>query len=297
MATLKVSAWLDARWSVEELITIATEVEQAGFHGVWLADHFMGNTNTEERSAEGMHECFALLAALAVTVPRVRIGSLVAGITYRNPAVLAKSLTTIDHLSGGRLVAGVGTGWQLNEHAAYGIELGGLRERIDRFEEGLQILRGLTTQSRTTVHGKYFTVDDAPLEPKPQQDRLPILIGASGERRMLGIVAATADEWNCWSTPEVFAHKSAVLDEHCERIGRDPKSIWRTTQAFISFGPLDDTSHRHRAIGGSVAEVVDTVGKWHESGCDEWIVPGLGPTEHARETFARVMSEVVGQLG
>ncbi len=296
MSNLKVSAWLDASWPTADLIAIANEAEQADFHGIWLADHFMGNTNTSERSDEGMHECFALLAALAVTVPRVRLGALVAGITYRNPAVLAKTATTIDHLGDGRLVLGVGTGWQINEHEAYGIELGTVRERIDRFEEGLHILRGLTTQPRTTVEGTYFSVIDAPLEPKPVQSPLPILIGASGEKRMLGIVAALADEWNCWSTTDSYAAKVAAMDEHCARIGRDPKSLWRTTQAPIQFGRLDATNMRHAPIGGSVDAVVDVVSRWHESGLNEWIVPGLGATGYARETFERVMSEVVPQL-
>lgn len=296
MPNLKVSAWLDAGWAVEDVIAVANEAEQSGFHGIWLADHFMGNTNTSERSDVGMHECFALLAALAVTVPRVRLGALVAGITYRNPAVFAKTATTIDHLSGGRLVLGVGTGWQINEHEAYGIELGGLRERIDRFVEGVNVLRGLTTQQRTTVEGNYFTVTDAPLEPKPIQPRLPILIGASGEKRMLGIVAELADEWNCWSTADSYAAKVAVFDEHCARLGRDPKTVWRTTQAPIQFDRIDDTNTRHVPIGGSVDAIVDVVSRWHESGLNEWIVPGMGSTGYARDTFERVMSEVVPQL-
>lgn len=295
MSSLKVSVWLSAAWPVDEVIAMANEVEQAGGHGVWLADHFMVNTETEEPSDEGLHECLTLLAGLAVAVPRVRLGSLVAGITYRHPAVLANMASTIDHLSGGRLVLGIGTGWQLNEHAVYGIELGSVSERIDRFEEAVLIIRGLLTEWRTTVSGKYFNVTDAPLEPKPVQSRLPILIGATGERRMLGIVAAAADEWNCWSTPELFAQKSAVLDQHCAQIGRDPASIWRTTQANVRLHRRDDAGPV--SIGGSVDQVVDAVGRWQLAGLNEWIIPGFGPPAQVRERFSQVMSDVVPQLG
>jgi alkanesulfonate monooxygenase SsuD/methylene tetrahydromethanopterin reductase-like flavin-dependent oxidoreductase (luciferase family) len=294
VSSLKVSAWLSTTWPVEDLIAVANEVEQAAYHGIWLADHFMFNTETEERSDDGLHECLTLLAGLAVAVPRVRLGSLVAGITYRHPAVLAAIASTIDHLSGGRFVLGIGTGWQLNEHAAYGIELGSVPERIDRFEEAVVVLRGLLTEPRTTVNGKYYTVTDAPLEPKPVQSRLPILIGAGGERRMLGIVAAAADEWNCWSTPDVFAQKSAVLDEHCDRIGRDRASIWRTTQAIVQLDKDDDGGPV--TIGGSVDQVVDAVGQWQLSGLNEWIVPGFGPPALVQERYHRIMSEVLPQL-
>ncbi|MGX7681796.1 TIGR03560 family F420-dependent LLM class oxidoreductase [Jatrophihabitans sp. DSM 45814] len=296
MSSLKVSAWLEAAWPPDALISVANHVEKAGYHGVWLADHFMANTGTERRSDAGVHECFSLLAGLATTVPRVRLGSLVAGITYRHPAVLANVAATIDHLSAGRLVLGLGAGWQLNEHAAYGIELGPVAERIDRFEEAVQIVRGLLTEPRTTLQGKYYTVNDAPLEPKPLQPRLPILIGASGERRMLAIVAAAADEWNCWSTPEIFAQKSAVLNDHCARIGRDPKSIWRTTQAILNFGDLDVDDSRFVTVGGSVDRIVDTVGQWRASGLDEWIVRSMGSPDEARELFTRVIEDVLPQL-
>ncbi len=258
----------------------------------------MDNTGTDQTSDGDRHECFSLLAGLASVVPRVRLGSLVAGITYRHPAVLAKMAATIDHLSGGRFVLGIGAGWQLNEHAAYGIELGSLRERMDRFDEAVLVLRGLLGQQRTTVQGRFYRVVDAPLQPKPVQKVLPLMIGAKGEKRMLAQVAASADEWNCWSTPESFAHKSAVLNSHCERVGRDPKSIWRTTQAFVQFGARQPISDRHTAISGSTDQLVDAVGQWRAAGLNEWIIPtfGVPSPERAREVFARVMSEIAAQL-
>jgi F420-dependent oxidoreductase-like protein len=295
---LAVSAWLGTTWSAVDILAVATEAEAAGYDGIWIADHFMGNTDTEEISETPLRECFSVLAGLATAVPRVRLGSLVASMTYRHPAVLANIATTIDDLSGGRLVLGVGAGWQLNEHAAYGIDLGPVRERIDRLEEGLDVLDGLLRNPRTTVEGKHYTVTGAPtVTPAgPPRSRIPIMIGASGEQRMLGVVARRADEWNCWSTPEVFAHKSAVLDEHCERIGRDPAEIRRSTQALLRIGGSAEEAPPG-VVAGSVDQLVDTIGQWRSTGLDELIVPGIrGTADEARELFGRFHTEIRPQL-
>ncbi|GLZ54464.1 LLM class flavin-dependent oxidoreductase [Actinomycetospora sp. NBRC 106378] len=292
--TLAVSAWLNTTWSTTDIVAVAHEAESAGYDGLWVADHFMGNTGTEERSDVALRDCFSVLAGLATVVPRLRLGSMVAGITYRHPAVLANIAATTSDLSGGRLVLGVGAGWQLNEHAAYGIPLGPVRERIDRFEEGLAVLDGLLRRPRTTVSGRHYAVTDAPHV--PAADRIPLLIGASGERRMLGVVARWADEWNTWSTPEVFAHKSAVLDEHCERIGRDPGEIRRSTQALFL---IDGTAPESRSpvVAGSAAQIVDTIGRWREAGLDELIVPtNRGDVAEGRELLGRFATEIRPQL-
>jgi len=296
VSTLAIGAWLGTSWSPDEVVTVGREVEAAGYDGIWLADHFMNNTGTEERSGSRNLEVFGLLAGLATTVPRVRLGSLVASMTYRHPAVLANIAATVDGLSGGRLVLGVGTGWQLNEHAAYGLPLGPPRERIDRFVEGLDVLTGLLRDDSTTVDGEYYTVSDAPRVVAADAPRTPLLIGASGERRMLGVVARYADEWNCWSTPELFAHKSAVLDEHCARVGRDPRTIRRSTQAIIDIDG-EGLGPGSAVVSGSVAEIVDVIGRWREAGLDELIVPGIrGTADQARRLFDRIMGEIVPQL-
>jgi F420-dependent oxidoreductase-like protein len=292
---LAIGTWLSTSWSADDIVSVAREAEQAGYATVSVADHFMGNTGTDEPGEGTMYECFALLAGIATAVPRVRLTSMVAGITYRHPAILANMAATIDALSGGRLVLGVGAGWQLNEHAAYGLALGPVRERIDRFEEGLEVLRGMLTQPSTTVQGKHYTVTGAPRVPV-SRDRIPILIGAKGERRMLGIVAAHADEWNCPSDPEIFARKSAILDEHCARIGRDPRSIRRSTHPMLSRDPENKCSPL--LFTGSTDRIVDTMGRWREAGADEVLVPALFWTaDEARAVYARLQSEVLPQLG
>src|SRR5690606_35197449 len=136
-------------------------------------------------------ESTAVLAGLATATERVRLGSLVFGNTYRHPAVLAKWAATVDHLSGGRLLLGIGAGWQENEHEQYGIELPAPKARLARFEEACQVIRGLLTQERTALTGDHYRLTNACAEPKPVQERLPILIGGKGDR-MMGIVARHA---------------------------------------------------------------------------------------------------------
>jgi alkanesulfonate monooxygenase SsuD/methylene tetrahydromethanopterin reductase-like flavin-dependent oxidoreductase (luciferase family) len=296
VSDFRVSAWLDSAWPIDIMIDAARDAEQLGYGGLWLADHFMSNTGTSEPSEDGVNECFSSLAGLARSVPRVRLGSMVAAMTYRHPAVVAKIASTIDHLSGGRFVLGLGPGWQLNEHESYGIPLGSVRDRVDRFAEGVQVISGLLNLPRTTVTGDYYQLKDATLDPKPVQARLPILLAASGERRTLPIVAAFADEWNCWSTPPIFAQKSAVLDSLCEHLGRSPESIWRTTAAHLRLDDPSFSGSEPESIGGSVSQVVDTVGRWRELGLNEWIVPFWGDPRAAREALGRVMTDVVAQL-
>ncbi|HEX7133557.1 MAG TPA: LLM class flavin-dependent oxidoreductase, partial [Iamia sp.] len=148
---MRFSHWISTAHPWDEVLDRGRHAEATGWDGLYVADHFM--TNKEGPSDSPMHECFSLLAALAATVPRVRLGSLVAGNTYRHPAVLAKQAVTIDHISGGRMVLGLGAGWQVNEHEAYGIPLGSTKERLAWFEEACQVVTGLRDQGRTTVAG------------------------------------------------------------------------------------------------------------------------------------------------
>ena len=266
---MRISIWPGAEHPYSEVLAMARHAADTGWDGVWIADHFMPDG---EDDTGPMLECGSVVAALGASVPRVRIGTLVYGNTYRHPAVVANMAATVDQISGGRFILGVGAGWQITEHREYGIRLPPPRERIDRFEEAVQIMLGLLRQPRTTVDGKYYQVVDAVCEPKPVQDPLPLMIGAKGEKRMLGLVAKYADMWNAWGVPSLIAHKSAVLDRFCASVGRDPKAIERTAQALVSLdGPLPDQPDR--VIGGSRARLADTVAEYREIGLDELIVP------------------------
>jgi probable F420-dependent oxidoreductase len=237
-------------------------------------------------------EATAALAALAVVTERVRLASLVLGITYRHPAVLANWAATVDHVSGGRLLLGVGAGWQENEHEQYGIALGSPRERLARFEEALRILRGLLTEPRTTVEGDFYRVVDAVCEPKPVQSPLPILVGGKGDR-MLRIVARHADEWNLWSSPELMAERATVLAQACEEVGRDPATLRRSTQAL--FFVVDDERKAadlaarvapRPAVAGSAERIAESVAAWRDAGVDELIIPDVTLGSGARRTEA-----------
>jgi F420-dependent oxidoreductase-like protein len=275
-----------------ELLAAASHAEVTGWDGVYVADHFMANRGGGFPEESPTLEGATLLAALAAAVPRVRLGSLVFGNTYRHPAVLANMAVTIDHVSGGRFTLGLGAGWQVNEHEQYGIELPPTGRLIDRFAEALEVVTGLLRRERTTFAGEHYRLTDALCEPKPLQERLPVLVGASGEKRMLGLVARHADAWNTWGLPELIAHKSSVLDAHCEKVGRDPAEITRTCQALVFVTDTDEAADAlvgrvsMPAFGGTVGRLVDTVAAYAEAGVDELIVPdrslGTGDEKLAR---------------
>jgi alkanesulfonate monooxygenase SsuD/methylene tetrahydromethanopterin reductase-like flavin-dependent oxidoreductase (luciferase family) len=297
------SVWISAAAPWDDSLAVARHAESTGWDGLWVADHFMDNGDGPNDAP--VHEAFALLAGLAAAVPRVRIGSLVAGNTYRHPAVLAKTATTIDHISGGRMVLGVGAGWQVNEHEAYGIPLGSVRERMAWFEEACKIFTSLRDNPRTTVPDGRYGVTDAPLEPKPVGP-LPLLIGASGQVVMARLVAEYAQEWNTWSHPALYAEKLPGFERALDKAGRDPKSLHRSTQALLFLGP-DGAEKAQRAlergaraaIGGTSAQITDVIGQFAEAGVDEFIVPyfTLGSVEQQKDAHDQLMAEVVPHFG
>ncbi|MGB3475117.1 MAG: LLM class F420-dependent oxidoreductase [Mycobacterium sp.] len=182
-------------------------------------------------------EGWTTLTALAQATTRLRVGTLVTGIHYRHPAVLANMAAALDIISGGRLELGIGAGWNEEESGAYGIELGSIRERFDRFDEACQVLISLLSTDTTTFSGTYYQLTDARNEPKgPQRPHPPICIGGNGEKRTLKIAAKYAQHWNfVGGTPAEFARKRDVLAGHCADIGRDPKQI--TLSAHLRLQP------------------------------------------------------------
>jgi F420-dependent oxidoreductase-like protein len=298
---MRFSIWPSPAQSWDDIHEITAHCEQTGWDGVYFADHFMPNGPGPQPVDGDTLECWSIIAALAATVPRLRIAPLVTSVTYRHPAVLAKIAAAVDQVSGGRLTLGVGAGWQVNEHAAYGLELGTVRERIDRFEEAVQVLRSLLTEPRTTFAGKYFLVTRAPAQPPPVQQRMPLLIGGGGERRTLRIAARYADHWNAWTTPESLAHKISVLRQHCEQVGRDPAGIHVSTQALLYLSTDEEWVSEQResqagppVIAGTPGEVADIVARYQQAGADELIVPDLtlGHGDAKKETCDLFMKEV-----
>jgi alkanesulfonate monooxygenase SsuD/methylene tetrahydromethanopterin reductase-like flavin-dependent oxidoreductase (luciferase family) len=217
-------------------------------------------------------------AALACSTSKVRVGSLVYSIGYRHPAVLAKAITAIDQLSGGRADMGIGAGWAKVEYDAYGIEFPDVKTRMDQLEEGVQCLRGLLHDDVTTFEGTHFQLTEARNEPRPLQEKLPIWIGGGGEKRTLKIAARYADGWNVpFIDPDTFARKNQVLDEHCAAVGRDPKEIKRAINTGLAwteeslqqqFGAISDFV-RPGVLTGGDEQVLDTIGRYVEAGADQ----------------------------
>jgi len=225
-----------------EVVSRAQFAESLGFDGVWGFDHF------QPMYGEGPGECFegvTTLAALSGHTIRARLGLLVTGMTYRHPGVYAAEAITIDHASHGRLELTYGAAWFDREHHELGIPFPALRERIDAFEEAVQILRGLLTTDGFTFEGRHYSVHNATLRPRPvQQPHPPIWIGASGEQRMMPIAARFADVWHCFGPPNVLRDKSARITAHAEAAGRDPASILRAGSLSLE----DDLDHVARTI-------------------------------------------------
>ena len=280
---MRFSFWPAPTQSFEVTQALASHIEQSNWDGLWLADHFMPNA---EDTNQPWPEAWSTIAAIAATVPRIRLGTLVTGNTYRHPAVLAKMAATIDHISGGRLVLGLGSGWQENEHEKYGIEFGTVASRLRRLEEACQVIKALFNDESANFSGEFYQLTDAPLLPKPKQENLPLLIGGGGEKVTLRITAQYADEWNVWGTPEILKQKMSVLDQHCDKLGRDPATIQRSAVALLFLSDdealvkkMRESEEAPARIAGNVSELRDTIAAYHEAGVDELIVPDftMGP--------------------
>jgi F420-dependent oxidoreductase-like protein len=217
----------------ERVVEQARAAEEAGFDLVTVMDHFyqIGPIGPEEHP---MLEAYTTLAALAASTTRVSLATLVTGVTYRNPALLAKMVTTLDVVSGGRAVLGIGAAWNESEHRGYGFEFPPIGERMDRLDEALTICRLMFTQTRPSFEGRYHRIEQALNNPRPIQPGGPkILVGGGGERRTLKLVARHADMSHWFGALEELEHKAEVLERHCEAEGRDPSTIVRTVGAPV----------------------------------------------------------------
>ena len=299
---VKFSIWPNSGRSWNELAATARFADAGEWHGLWVADHYMPNTDSVARHDGPMHEVWALLPAIAAITSRIRLGPLVAPTSVHHPALLANRAASIDLISGGRFVLGLGAGWQINEHDAYGIPLGTPGERVGRFEEAIQIVRSLLDHERTDFAGRFFTITDAPMNPKPAQAKLPILVGSGGPR-MMRIVARHADEWNTWGDPAMVADRVGEIERACTEVGRDPLTLRRSAQALFflcddeaSAAALRDKVPAERSVVGTAGELVDIIGAYQTLGIDELIVPDftLGHEQAEREDkLSRIWSEVL----
>jgi alkanesulfonate monooxygenase SsuD/methylene tetrahydromethanopterin reductase-like flavin-dependent oxidoreductase (luciferase family) len=207
--------------SWDEMAELWSRAEASGWDGAFLVDHFMSDWNGEMGA---QLEAFTMLGALAREVPRITLGSYVASVTHRPPAVLLKAALTVDHVSEGRFVFGIGAGWNDREHAAYGVPFPAPGIRVSMVDETLAALREFEVSERTTLVGEHLSLDEAPFEPKPVRGRLPVLVG-SRKPRMLGVLARHGDLWDSAGGPDDVVRLGGALDEACRRSERDPDEI------------------------------------------------------------------------
>jgi F420-dependent oxidoreductase-like protein len=266
---------LGQRASWPELLARTRETEVLGFDGLFLVDHFYGLFDVMDPT----HEAYTMLAALAPFTQSLRLGVLVCGNTYRNPAFLLKQAVTVDHISGGRVDFGVGAGWTEREHEAYGWPFPSARERVDRFAEALEIWDRLQQEERTTYDGQHYQIVDAPFEPKPlQRPRMPVLIGGSGPR-MLRLAARHADIWNAVGTPDEGGALNQRLDAACAAAGRDPATLVRTISPRLN-------------LLASVAAFIDGVAAYRAAGFRDIYLP-WPRTESEVPVLRQVAREVI----
>jgi len=291
----------------DDVLDLWRHAEATGWDAACVTDHFMPNTPDAEGDTL---ECWTTLAALAAVVPRLRVGTIVSGNTYRHPAVLAKMAAQVDVVSGGRLVCGIGAGWQENEHRAYGLPFYTLGERLGRLDEACQILKSLWTRPRTTFQGRYYRLEDAPLMPKPVQRPHPeLMVGGGGEKVTLRIAARHADHWNTWGGPAILARKGKILEEHCAAAGRDAKTLLRSANMLLRITDdraevdrlrtefmrrmgRDEAAARDTLLAGSVAEVQDKLARLRDAGVGMLFVPTILMSRDPRPQLDRFMAEV-----
>jgi F420-dependent oxidoreductase-like protein len=291
--------------TVEKLRTLVQKAESLGFDSFWVMDHFHQIRNVGELQ-EPMLEGWTTQSVVAGFTSKIRLGTLVTGIVYRHPSVLAKVGATFDVLSKGRLFMGIGAAWNVDEATAYGIPFPPVKERMQRLEEAVQIIRKMWTEEGATFSGKLFQIRNAYCNPKPiQKPHPPIMIGGSGERRTLKIVAKYGDACNIFGSVETVKKKFGVLREHCRSVGRDYDSILKSKLGHIvidkdkekvteAIGSMPEDRRREYAIYGSPDEVRRQVEAFRDAGV-EYLIVNLEPDRElqALELFA---NEIVKKL-
>lgn len=242
----------------ERIAETATAAEAAGFDSFWVMDHYHQIANVGPET-DPMLEAYTLLGGVAARTSRIFLGTMVTGVTYRNPAFLAKVVTTLDVVSAGRAILGIGAAWNEDESRAYGYDWPPVAERFERLEDAIRICRSMFTRQRSTVEGTRHHVRAALNVPQPVQPGGPrLLIGGGGERKTLRLVARYADMWNGFGDPGTIRAKLDVLERHCAEEGRDPADIVKTRLGTIIVGPTAEEAERLRATWQADKRVDDT---------------------------------------
>jgi F420-dependent oxidoreductase-like protein len=294
---------------VDTLKRLATSAESLGFDSFWVMDHFHQIRNVGQPE-EPMLEGWTTQAVVAGLTSRIKLGTLVTGIVYRHPSVLAKIGATFDVLSKGRLIMGIGAAWNAEEAGAYGIPFPPVGERMRRLEEAVQIIRKMWTEDHASFNGKFYQIRNAYCNPKPiQKPHPPILIGGSGERQTLKIVAKYADACNIFGSAETIRKKLSILREHCKKVGRDYDSILKTKLGHVmidkskenlekrageALREMSEERRREYVIYGTPEEARRQIEAFRDAGI-EYLIVNLEP-DREFETLELLASEVTRRL-
>lgn len=288
-------------------LAAAQRAERLGFDHVWTWDHIKAIFGDPDQP---IHEGYTALAAVAQATSRIRLGLFVGANTFRNPGVAAKSIVTVDHISGGRAILGIGAAWFELEHRQFGLEFGsGFGERLDWLAEAVPAMRTLVDGGEVTSSDGRYQFDGLRIFPPPVQDHLPIMIGGGGERKTLRIVAQYADIWNVFGTPEEVAHKDEVLRAHCADVGRDAATIERTLGCKITIRETEGEAERVRQAilehnrtprervegdrtfwTGTAEQIAERMVRYREIGFHTFLVEL--PAPYDEETMAALMTDV-----
>jgi len=275
----------EVRWP--EYVALARAAEASGFDSIWFGDHLL--YRGDGRPERGPWEAWTILAALAAATERVRLGPLVACASFHPPGLIAKMAATIDEVSGGRFVLGLGAGWNEQEFTAFGIPYD---RRVARFEEAFAIVRGLLAGERVTVAGRYWQAQDAVLLPPPAR-RTPLMIGSNGPR-MLGIALPHVDAWNTWythygNTAEGFAAHNANVSAACEGVGRDPREVERSACVLVQLaGGVDQRAEKAPPV--DVVHLREHLRALADVGADEAVLVANPITEKSIRELGRALA-------
>jgi len=272
--------------------------ERDGFDSFWVMDHFY-QLPIHGSTEEPFLDAWTVLPALAAVTSRIRLGAMVSPVGYRNPALLARMASSLDHISGGRMNFGFGAGGYRPEYQSYGFEfIENPSVRLEQMKEALELILGLWTNSSFTFHGKYFHVENVILEPKPlQKPHPPILIGGVGPKVTLRIIAEMGDACNLWGPPDEFAREREMLKRHCEEVGRDEATVEKTTYDLVICAPTESELKKKierlfpkgvepwMALVGTPSQLVDRVGEFERVGADHLCMDFAGNDPESYELF------------
>jgi len=285
----------------EETLPAIKYLDKGPWSSLWFSDHFIPPYPRANLEAESALESWSILTATAVVTERLRLGVLVTGNKFRNPALLAKMVSTIDQISNGRIILGIGAGWYEREHEAYGWEFPGVKERCDRLEEAVELIKKLfTADGPVNYEGQYYKLNNAYFSPPcTQKPHVPIMVGGNGEKRTLRTLVKFGDianiDLNKPGTPEMFAHKLDVIERYCEEFGRNTKDIKKTMVIPIKIANNEEEAAKLRkkldwALYGTVSFINGRIQKFIDAGAEEIILSG---TLSKPELFEQIQDEVI----